>query len=90
MNKFLLTFKDKDFNDLKEFAEKAEATRKGVIVYSGKHYFDGGSLMSLIAIKNRDSVMVVYGKEEKDFENFLVEKYLEPYCPKYNNYMENI
>ena len=46
--------------------------------------------MSLIAIKNRDSVMVVYGKEEKDFENFLVEKYLEPYCTKYNNYMENI
>ena len=90
MNKFLLTFKDKDFNDLKEFAEKAEATRKGVVVYSGKHYFDGGSLMSLIAIKNRDNVMVVYDKEEKDFENFLTEKYFEPYCSKIDNYMENI
>jgi hypothetical protein len=34
--------------------------------------------------------MVVYDKEEKDFENFLTEKYFKPYCSKIDNYMENI
>ena len=90
MNKFLLTFKNKSLDDLKEFAKKAEDTDGGVIISSGKNCFDGSSFMSLIAIKNCDIVFVFYHENEKDFENFLVEKYFKPYCHKIDNYMENI
>jgi hypothetical protein len=90
MNKFLLTFKDKTIDDLKEFAKKAEDANGGVIISSGKNYFDGSSFMSLIAIKNCDNVFVFYHEDEKDFEKFLDENYFKPYCSKIDNYMENI
>lgn len=71
MKKFVLTFKNRNMQELKDFAEKASKTESGVTIFSGKSYFDASSFMSLIAVKDSDKITVCYSERDMDFENYL-------------------
>jgi len=86
MSKFILSFKNKSIDDIKNFVNEAIKVDGNVIVSSGKNHFDGRSLLGMLALKDCDILLVIYPAEAKDFENYLTSNYV-PRFPRLFNYM---
>lgn len=86
MSKFVLTFKNKSVDDIRNFVDEATKVDGAVVVTSGKNHFDGRSLLSMLALKDCDILLIIYPAEAKDFENYLTSNYV-PRLPRLFNYI---
>jgi hypothetical protein len=78
-NNFVITFKDKEVDTIKEFVDKAEKVDGVVLVSSGLNCFDGSSLMGMITLKDCNLLIVRYPQKAKDFEKYLTDTFYLPY-----------
>ena len=86
--RFVITFKDKSTDQVKEFVKEAEAVDGAVLVSSGSNCFDGGSLMGMLTLKDCDLLMVRYPRKAEKFEKYLTDNFYLPYTRnQYKNYL---
>lgn len=78
-NNFVITFKNKGVDTVKEFVNKAEKVDGAVLVSSGSNCFDGSSLMGMITLKDCDLLVVKYPQKAEDFEKYLTDTFYLPY-----------